>query len=62
MQIKLVRQVSMGFFSALFLGLLLSVAPYSRSLCAIDNITFMIIVVAIIVMSEVCAVGALWAS
>lgn len=49
MQIKLVRQVSMGFFSALFLGLLLSVAPYSRSLCAIDNITFMIIVVAIIV-------------
>lgn len=36
-----------GFFHIIFfLGLLLSVAPYSRSLCAIDNITFMIIVVA----------------
>lgn len=35
-----------GFFTSFFLGLLLSVAPYSRSLCAIDNITFMIIIVA----------------
>lgn len=35
-----------GFFTSFFLGLLLSVALYSRSLCAIDNITFMIIVVA----------------